>query len=173
MPHIRLSTTEGRTLLLIHAHDFREALEIAINRGICLDGLDAKGQNLRNANLDGWTIKEADFSDADLRGANLSECRFSKCRLTKADLSYACLCYSDLIACNLEETDLNKTDLSEATMEQCHLSTNTLAPHNIRTMHRICGNRLSPILLEQKFGLRQSYHPQVEYKSSNESEARS
>lgn len=171
MPHIELKTTEGRALLLIHAHDFREALEIAINRGVCLDGLDAKGQNLRNANLDSWSITGADFSKSDLRGANLSECRLSKCLFNEADLSYACLCYTDLISCNLEKANLNKTDLSEASMDQCHLSANTLAPRHIKTMHHICGNRLSPPIHNPKPNLRQFNHPQVEYKNTNETRA--
>lgn len=167
MPHIELKTTEGRTLLLIHAHDFREAVEIAINRGICLDGLNASGQNLGNANLDCWHIKNADFTNTNLRGANLSECHLAQCSFKNADMQHACLCYSDLIACNLEQANLTNADLSEATLDQCRLSADTLEPVKIRTLHRFSGNRISSAQKELTLGMRHYCHPEVEYNKTN------
>lgn len=167
MPYIQLTTTEGRPLLSIHAHDFREAVEIAINRGLCLDGLDARAQNLRNANLDGWHIRNADFRNADLHGANLSECRFEDSLFMHTNLRHACLCYSDVVGCNLEYANLLGADLAEATLENCRISAETLEDVKIRTLHRFTGNRITSAPTPRASVLRQFNHPKVEYIYSN------
>jgi hypothetical protein len=92
-----------------------ESLRIALERAM------EAGANLREANLRGANLCEADLSGADLRGANLCEADLSGADLREANLREANLSRAKLRWANLSVVDLRWANLSKANLVGANL----------------------------------------------------
>ncbi|OIN87504.1 MAG: hypothetical protein AUJ12_01895 [Alphaproteobacteria bacterium CG1_02_46_17] len=141
---IHLSNRAGKDLYSGRHKDVRQALEFCIHAKICLDGIILDHEDLRYANLDGWSVRNASFKGADLRGSNMSEATFLHCDFSEGLMQEACLCYSDLLNCNFYGTKFRKTDISEAKLDNPVFSHNIDTHLNLSTAYRITGIINSP-----------------------------
>jgi uncharacterized protein YjbI with pentapeptide repeats len=100
-------------------------------RGAVLNEADLCGTQCSGAVLSEADLSEADLSEADLSGAILSRTNFSRSNLYKASVISADLSEADLTRANFEQADLrraqlNGVDLSEATLQGAILQGATL-----------------------------------------------
>jgi len=77
--------------------------------------------DLREANLHGANLREADFESADLSRANLSGANLQKAKLIEADLTEANLRRAMLDGANLRGADLSRANLSRANLSRADL----------------------------------------------------
>jgi hypothetical protein len=82
---------------------------------------DLSGAYLRDAELGGADLFEADFKGADLTGADLRLANLSHANLNGADLSAANLSHADLNGANLSAANLSHADLSDADLSWADL----------------------------------------------------
>jgi len=87
-------------------------------RGANLRGADLSDADLRGANLSGADLRDADLSDADLRGANLSDADLRGADLRYANLSYANLRGANLRGANLSNAIGNTREIKSAQFDQ-------------------------------------------------------
>jgi hypothetical protein len=113
-------------------------------RNANLSGADLSGADLRNANLSG-----ADLSGADLRNANLSGAYLRNANLRNANLSGAYLRNADLSGAYLRNANLRNADLSGADLRNANLRNANLSGANLRNANLrnadLSGADLSPI----------------------------
>ncbi len=129
-PKREISVTDRGELLKRYAlggRNFQNAdLRNAQLAGVCLRnanliGANLSGANLRNAQLDGVKLVVADLSQADLTGASLRKVKLMgailrDANLNGADLGGADLSDADLTGAKLEEAELNDLNLEGAKM---------------------------------------------------------
>ncbi|MCA8251799.1 pentapeptide repeat-containing protein [Burkholderia sp. AU31624] len=91
-----------------------------------------QGTYLRDANLSGADLRDADLSDAYLRGAYLRGANLSGADLSDADLSDAYLSDADLRGANLSDAYLRGANLSGANLSDADLSDADLSDAYLR-----------------------------------------
>ncbi len=84
-----------------------------------LNGMDFKGQNLRNARFVNATLENVNFENADLRGADFTNADLKNANLTGANLeganlTNATLSGTHMVNANLKNAILTNVDMSEA-----------------------------------------------------------
>ena len=89
---------------------------------IDLRDADLRGTNLRDADLSFSYLDHADLSNADLSNANLRGAHLRHTNLSHADLIYANLSQAILTDANLNSSNLRFTDLSTANLSQAILT---------------------------------------------------
>jgi len=99
--------------------DLRNADLLGANlRDADLRNADLCRANLRNANLRGANLRDADLRNADLCRANLRNANLRGANLSNANLRGANLRDADLLGANLSDADLCRADLFGASIDQ-------------------------------------------------------
>ena len=112
-------TKEGNTITETVLEAIRRGADLR-NADLCganLSDADLRSADLRGANLCGANLSDADLCGADLRGADLRSAD-----LCDADLRGANLCDADLRGANLSDADLCDADLRGANLCGANLS---------------------------------------------------
>ena len=91
-----------------------------------------KDRNLRGADLSDADLSDADLRGADLRGADLSDTDVRGADLRGADLSDADLRGADLRGADLSDTDVSGTHLEEANLRGANLEEANLLGANLK-----------------------------------------
>lgn len=90
--------------------------------GASLDDADLREANLRNADLSGVSLDDADLRAADLAGADLPGASLDGADLREADLTVADLQEAELVTADLREASLSSVTLQEADLRFSDLS---------------------------------------------------
>lgn len=117
--NIHLKSIKGKTLYTGLHGSVLQALEYAIETGRCLEGVSLKNADLRNANLDGHSLRYASFEGADLTGANISESDLTGCNFTNALLYNTCFCESNLQHAVFIHASFGGTNFFDACLDDC------------------------------------------------------
>lgn len=88
--------------------------------------------DLREVDLSGFRLAEANFYKADLRGANLSGANLDSAILNLAKLSGADLQHANLHGAGFYEADLRNANLERASLEEASLEVANLDGSNLR-----------------------------------------
>ena len=99
----------------------RESVIAAVVSAADLRDADLRGAELYDANLRGANLRDADLYDAELRGANLRDADLRGADLYDADLRGADLRGADLRDANLRDADLRGADLYDADLRDADL----------------------------------------------------
>lgn len=97
-----------------------------------LRNANLSGVYLAEANLRGSKLNESKLNETCLRGANLSGADLSKADLSRTDLRGADLSRVDLSGVDLSEADLSRADLSGADLRKANLSRANLIKTKLR-----------------------------------------
>ncbi len=135
MLNIELKDLQNHVLYAGKHDSVSNAVEHALENGICLDGVQLPHANLQNINLDGYSIRNACFTGADLTGANMSEGNFAGSNFSEAYLFNTCFCLSNLTDCLFINTMFGATDIRSACLDGCRFQDPSALLLNFRSAH--------------------------------------
>jgi hypothetical protein len=101
-------------IAVVEAETYKEALELAVRRGVRLVYTNFKGIDVSRAFLGGADLRGADLSHAELLGVSLHKADLRTARLVGTVLQHAFLWDTDLRQADLREADLRHANLKEA-----------------------------------------------------------
>lgn len=103
------------------ANSFKEAVEIAVKKGIPLQSADLRHAKLQNANLQSVNLQSANLHYANLQGTDLQGANLQGTNLQDTDLRNAYLQEADLQSADLKGANLQNTDLQYANFKSANL----------------------------------------------------
>ena len=122
----------GEVIFEAVVNSMKELVELAVSRGISLEGAYLRGADLRGADLKGADLEWADLRGADLRGADLRGADLAGAYLAGAYLTGADLRGADLAGADLKGAYLTGADLREADLAGANLTGTNLTGTNLR-----------------------------------------
>lgn len=105
--------------------NLREAVQMAISKGVNLAGAALSYANLSYANLSNANFARAYLAGADLTSAILSSADLAGANLANANLTGAILSGADLAGANLSNAYLSCADFSKANLDNVYTNENT------------------------------------------------
>ena len=117
-----LKSTEGKILFEGRFTSVKKGVEMAVEAKHSLDKIDLRQANLAGAQMDDAQMKEACFWGANLNGANMSGGNFEKADFRTANLLDTCLAEANCTDIDFSGAYFSRTVLRETDLTQTRFS---------------------------------------------------
>lgn len=134
---VTIKTITNTTLFESNVDTLKEAIQNALNKGICLDNVDLSNQDLEGvqmagASLQGANLEGANLAFSNMAGSNLSGTNVRKATFNGANLQGAYFKDSDLHGANFSNSNLNNVDFRHKSINNSILRINAASFTNAK-----------------------------------------
>ncbi|MCI5061256.1 MAG: pentapeptide repeat-containing protein [Alphaproteobacteria bacterium] len=134
-----LRSVEGKILFEGRFASIKEGVQIAVEKGCDLTGVDLRKTNLSGAFLDKAHMPKACFWGANLKDANMSEGHFCGADFRTANLLGTCLAESDLEDSDFSGAYFSRTIVTDGNLQNCRFSCPSIFTVDLTTVGDLMG----------------------------------